>query len=83
MLNSCEYNIEQDLLGHILLDGLLLSHRYTESLVCKMNVAIFSSSCMLHRVWCVAGLLLATRFFLLSAEAGISTAYVGDRAEGG
>ena len=29
-----------------------------------------------HIVWCVAGLLLATRLFLLSAEVGISVVYV-------
>ena len=39
--------------------------------VCKMNVAV-----QLQSLACIAGLLLATRLFLLSAEVGISAVYV-------
>ena len=54
-------------------DDFLFYRRYTESPVCKMNIAVFSSSSFCcRRVWCVAGLLLATHFVLLSAGAGIS-----------
>ena len=56
---------------------LLLDRRYTENPVCKMNVAVFSSSSLLpYSLVCAAGLLLATRFVLLSAEAGTSAVYV-------
>ena len=55
---------------------LLFRRRYIESPVYKMNVAAFSSSSCCRRVWCVAGLLLATRLFLLSADVGIFALHI-------